>query len=203
LFGTVLLSVFLNIFENINPITTDRLLACIYGGVASGIGTALILKANASTGGTDLISYLIRSYKSDYKSSTLIVIADIIIIGLNVLVFKELEIALYSAITIFIMGKMIDIVFEGVDFTKIMYIISPEYNQISLKIAEQVKRGCTGLYSKGMFTQKENFTLMCVSHRNEVAKIKAIVKEVDPTAFIVVSNAKETLGKGFSEDNIN
>lgn len=102
MFGTVLLSVFLNIFEKINPITTDRLLACIYGGVASGIGTALILKANASTGGTDLISYLIRSYKSDYKSSTLIVIADIIIIGLNVLVFKELEIALYSAITIFI-----------------------------------------------------------------------------------------------------
>ena len=102
MFGTVLLSVFLNIFEKINPITTDRLLECIYGGVASGIGTALILKANASTGGTDLISYLIRSYKSDYKSSTLIVIADIIIIGLNVLVFKELEIALYSAITIFI-----------------------------------------------------------------------------------------------------
>jgi len=93
---------FFKYFWKDKPITTERLLACIYGGVASGIGTALILKANASTVGTDLISYLIRSYKSDYKSSTLIVIADIIIIGLNVLVFKELEIALYSAITIFI-----------------------------------------------------------------------------------------------------
>lgn len=197
--GTVLLSVFLDLFEKINSITTDRFLACIYGGIASGIGTALILKANASTGGTDLISYIIRSYKRSYKSSSLIVTADIIIIGLNVLFFKEIEIALYSAITIYIMGKIIDVIFEGIDFTKIIYIISPKYGEISIKIGEQVKRGCTGMYSKGMFTQKENLTLMCVTHRNEVGKIKEIVKQVDPTAFVIVSNAREVLGKGFNE----
>lgn len=197
--GTVVLSFFLDIFEQINSVTTDRLLACIYGGIATGIGTALILKANASTGGTDLISYVIRSYKSDYKSSNLIVIADIIIISLNVLFFREIEIALYSAITIYIMGKMIDIIFEGIDFTKVIYIISPRYGEISLRIGDEVKRGCTGIYSKGMFTQKENLTLMCVSHRNEVGKIKNIVKTIDPTAFVIVSNAREALGRGFSE----
>ncbi len=186
-------------FEKINPITTDRLLACIYGGIASGIGTALILKANASTGGTDLISYIIRSYKKDYKSSILIVIEDISIIGLNVLCFKEIEIALYSAITIFIMGKMIDIIFEGIDFTKVIYIISPRYGEISIKIGEEVKRGCTGIYSKGMYTQRENLTLMCVSNRNEVGKIKNIVKNIDPTAFVIISNAREAVGKGFTK----
>lgn len=197
--GTVTLSLFLDIFEKLTPLTNDRLLSCIYGGIATGIGTALILKASASTGGTDLISYIIRSYKPDYKSSNLIVIADIIIIGLNVLFFREIEIALYSTITIYIMGKMIDIIFEGIDFTKVIYIVSPMYGEISIKIGEDVKRGCTGIYSKGMFTQKETLTLMCVTNRTEVGKIKNIVKSVDPTAFVIISNAREALGKGFSE----
>lgn len=196
--GTVLLSIFLDVFERIPVITTDRLLACIYGGIASGIGTALILKANASTGGTDLISYIIKSYNRKYKSSNLIVLADIIIIGLNVLFFKQIEIGLYSSITIYIMGKMIDIIFEGIDFTKIIFIISPQYAEISLKIANDVKRGSTGIYSKGMFTQKENLMLLCVGNRNEVGKIKNIVKEIDPTAFIIICNAREALGKGFN-----
>jgi len=198
--GTILLSIFIDIFETVNPITDDRLLACIYGGVCSGIGTALILKANASTGGTDLISYIIRVYKPDYKSSNLIVIGDIIIISLNVLFFRELVIGLYSAITIYIMGKMIDIIFEGVDFTKVLYIISPRYGEISVKIGNSVKRGCTGIYSKGMFTQKETLTLMCVSQRSEVGKIKNIVREIDPTAFVIVSNAREVLGRGFRDE---
>lgn len=198
IFGTVLFSIFLDIFEKIPVITSDRLLACIYGGIASGIGTALILKANASTGGTDLISYIIKSYNPNYKSSNLIVLADIIIIGLNVLFFKQIEIGLYSAITIYIMGKMIDIIFEGIDFTKTIFIISPKYADISLKIANEVKRGTTGIYSRGMFTQKENLMLLCVGTRNEVGKIKNIVKEIDPTAFIIICNAREALGKGFN-----
>lgn len=197
--GTILLSIFLDIFEKIPPFTTDRFLACIYGGIASGIGTALVLRGNASTGGTDLISYIIKSYNSNYKNSNLIVIADIIIVGLNVLFFKQVEIALYSAITIYMMGKMIDIIFEGIDFTKIVFIISPMYADISIKIGNEVKRGCTGIYSKGMFTQKENLMLLCVSGRNEVGKIKSIVKGIDPTAFIIVCNARESLGKGFNE----
>ena len=79
--GTILLSIFLDVFENLQPITDDRLLACIYGGIATGIGTALILKANSSTGGTDLISYLVRVYKPNFTTSNLIVFADIIEIG--------------------------------------------------------------------------------------------------------------------------
>lgn len=195
--GTIILSSFIDILENFNPLTQDRLLACIYGGIFVGLGTAIILKANASTGGTDLVSYIVRSYKPHYRASNLIVIIDTVIILLNVLFFKEIEIGLYSAIAIYLMGKMIDIVFEGIYFTKMMFIVSNKYKEISQEIGKKLDRGSTGLYGKGMYTREKKMMLWCVASRGEVAKIKEIVKEIDPKAFIVISSAREALGKGF------
>ena len=194
--GTVLLSVFIDLLENLSPITNDRFLACIYGGIIMGIGTAIILKAGASTGGTDLLSYVIRAYNNKFKSSRVIIIADTIIIFFNIIFFREIEIGLYSVIAIYLMGKMIDIIFEGIYFTKIMFIISEKYEEISKEIGILVKRGSTGIYSKGMYSGKQNVMLFCVASRKEVAEIKQIIKQIDKNAFIVTT---ETLGKGFSE----
>lgn len=195
--GTIVLSVAIDILEQFNPITEDRLLACIYGGILVGFGTAIVLKANASTGGTDLLSYVIRSYKPHYRASNLIVIADIIIVFLNVLFFKEIEIGLYSAIAIYLNGKMIDIIFEGIYFTKIMFIVSNKYKEIAGAIGEKLDRGSTAIYAKGMYTREKRMMLWCVASRGEVAKIKQIAQEIDPRAFIVISSAREVLGKGF------
>lgn len=197
--GTVLLSVFIDLLENLSPITNDRFLACIYGGIIMGIGTAIILKADASTGGTDLLSYVIRAYNNKFKSSRVIIIADTIIIFFNIIFFREIEIGLYSVIAIYLMGKMIDIIFEGIYFTKIMFIISEKYEEISKEIGILVKRGSTGIYSKGMYSGKQNVMLFCVASRKEVAEIKQIIKQIDKNAFIVTTDAIETLGKGFSE----
>lgn len=197
--GTVLLSVFIDLLENLSPITNDRFLACIYGGIIMGIGTAIILKAGASTGGTDLLSYVIRAYNNKFKSSRVIIIADTIIIFFNIIFFREIEIGLYSVIAIYLMGKMIDIIFEGIYFTKIMFIISEKYEEISKEIGILVKRGSTGIYSKGMYSGKQNVMLFCVASRKEVAEIKQIIKQIDKNAFIVTTDAIETLGKGFSE----
>ena len=197
--GTILLSVFIDLLENLSPITNDRFLACIYGGIIMGIGTAIILKAGASTGGTDLLSYVIRAYNNKFKSSRVIIIADTIIIFFNIIFFKEIEIGLYSVIAIYLMGKMIDIIFEGIYFTKIMFIISEKYEEIYKEIGILVKRGSTGIYSKGMYSGKQNVMLFCVASRKEVAEIKQIIKQVDKNAFIVTTDAIETLGKGFSE----
>ena len=197
--GTVLLSVFIDLLENLSPITNDRFLACIYGGIIMGIGTAIILKAGASTGGTDLLSYVIRAYNNKFKSSRVIIIADTIIISFNIIFFREIEIGLYSVIAIYLMGKMIDIIFEGIYFTKIMFIISEKYEEISKEIGILVKRGSTGIYSKGMYSGKQNVMLFCVASRKEVAEIKQIIKQIDKNAFIVTTDAIETLGKGFSE----
>ena len=197
--GTVLLSVFIDLLENLSPITNDRFLACIYGGIIMGIGTAIILKAGASTGGTDLLSYVIRAYNNKFKSSRVIIIADTIIIFFNIIFFREIEIGLYSVIAIYLMGKMIDIIFEGIYFTKIMFIISEKYEEISKEIGILVNRGSTGIYSKGMYSGKQNVMLFCVASRKEVAEIKQIIKQIDKNAFIVTTDAIETLGKGFSE----
>jgi len=197
LIGTILLSMFLNIFEMFPALTGDRFLGCIFGGIFVGIGTALNLLAKSSTGGSDLLSYIIRIYKPHLRTSSLIVIIDILIVGLNVLFFKEIEIGLYSAITIYIMGKMIDIVFEGTNFSKMVYIISKDYQRISNKINKEVKRGTTGLYGKGMYKDDELTVLMCVAGRNEVVKIIQIVKKIDKRAFVIVSNVREVIGNGF------
>lgn len=198
--GTSLLSFFIDLFEKIPTLTNDRLLACIYGGIFIGFGLALVLKANASTGGTDLITYIARAYKPYMKTSNIIVVVDVIIIGINVIFFKKVEIGLYSAISIYLMGKMIDIVFEGINFTKMVYIISQKYEEISKEIDKQLQRGSTGIYAKGMYTNTDKMMLMCVGARNEVARMKQIATQIDPKAFIIISNARETWGKGFKGD---
>ena len=197
--GTSLLSFFIEIFNKMNPLTNDRFLACIYGGIFIGVGTSLILKASASTGGSDLVSYIIKSFKQGLSTSNLIVIFDIIVITLNILFLKELEIGLYSAISIYIMGKIIDIVFEGVGFSKMMFIISEKYNDISNEINKQVLRGTTGIYAKGMYTNDEKMMLMCIASRREVMEIRQIANRIDSKSFIVITNVREVYGKGFKK----
>ena len=195
--GTFFLSLFLNWFEKWEMLTHDRLLACIYGGILMGIGTAIILKANSSTGGTDLLAQIIKKYKPEFRTGNLIVILDTIIVTINVLVFEQIEIALYSAISIYIMGKVIDVFLEGVYFTKLLYIISEKHEKIAQRIAEEVERGVTGIYAKGMYTDQDRMVLLCAVSRGEVAKIQKIIKEEDPRAFLIISNAREVFGKGF------
>ena len=197
IFGTTCLSIFIDIFEKFNPLTEDRFLACIYGGILVGIGTAIILRYNGSTGGSDLLSYIIRTYKPNYRSSNLILIVDFFIVTLSVIFFKTIEVGLYSAIAIYLMGKMIDIIFEGTNFTKMLFIISPKYVEIAKKISDDIKRGSTGFYSKGMYKDEEKMTLLCVGSRTEAYQMQSIAKEIDNGAFIIIINAREVLGKGF------
>lgn len=198
--ATALLSIFINILEQFPLLTEDRFLASIYGGIVIGIGSSLTLKAAASTGGSDLLTYLIRSYKPEYRTSSVVVIIDIIIITLNVMFFRDIEIGLYSAIAIYLMGKMIDIIFEGVNFTKMMFIVSDKYEKIAKQIGKDLNRGSTGIYAKGMYTNEEKMMLLCVGSRNEIAKIKQIAVSIDKKAFIIISNARETWGKGFKKE---
>ena len=195
--GTIIYSFFLDYFERFVPLTNDLFLDCIYGGIIIGLGMGLVLKSGSSTGGSDLLTSIIKSYKQEYKSSLIIVVIDVIIVFLNMIVFKNIEIGLYSAITIFLMGKMIDVVLEGVDFTKVIFIISEKYEKIANVIIKKEQRGITGIYARGMYTYNDKMMLLCVGSRNQMAKIKKIVLDTDPKAFIIIFNAREVLGKGF------
>lgn len=195
--GSVVYSVFMDILDKFPAFTNDGLLASIYGGVLLGIGTGIVLNAKATTGGTELVSNLIQTYNLNYRTSTLIMLIDSSIVLLNVIVFKEIEIGLYSAISIILMGKVIDIIVEGTNFSKLIFIISEKNDKIAREIGENIKRGSTGLYGKGMFENKDRLILMCAAGRNDVLKIKYIVQSNDKNAFIIIANAREVLGKGF------
>ena len=200
LIGTISLSYFIDLLDSFKPLTQDRLLACIYGGILIGLGTAILLKANSSTGGSDLISFIAKEYKPEIRASNLIIMIDITIITLNVIFFKEIEIGLYSAIAIYIMGKIIDILFEGIDFTKLLLIVSDKTEEIAKEIGEKVQRGATGIYGKGMYTNKEKLILMCAASRRDINRIKQIAKKVDKKAFIIITNSREVVGLGFKKE---
>ena len=174
-------------------------MACVYGGVITGLGTAIILKVGSSTGGSDLLSNIIKGFNPSIRVGNMIVIIDIIIVTLNVLFFKEIEVGLYSAIAIYIMG-IIDIIFEGVYFTKLLIIISDKNEEIAKEIGKNIKRGTTGLYGKGMYTNEEKLVLMCAAARGDVSKVKDTARKIDPKSFIIITNSREVVGLGFKID---
>ena len=131
--------------------------------------------------------------------SRAIILIDAVIVSLNVFFFKEIEIGLYSAIAIYLMGKMIDILFEGIYFTKLLMIISDKNEEIATQIGEKIKRGTTGLFGKGMYTKEEKLVLMCAAARRDIARVKMIARKVDPNCFIVITNSREVVGKGFKK----
>lgn len=197
--GTVTLSIFIDFLDKFKALTEDRFLACVYGGIILGIGTAILLKVNSSTGGSDLVSYVVKKYKPTVQAGNIIVIIDIVIVTLNMIFFNEIEIGLYSAIAIYLMGKIIDILFEGIDFTKLMIIVSDKSEEISKDIEEKIERGVTGLYGKGMYTNTKKLVLMCVAPRREVARIKMLARKIDPRSFIIITNSREVVGQGFEK----
>lgn len=200
LIGTAVLSIFLNAFEGVSAITHDRLLASIYGGILIGIGTAIILRANASTGGSELLGNIIASFRPMARTGKLIILIDTIVVILNVLFFKEIEVGLYSAIAIYLSGQMIDIIFEGTNFTKMIFIVSNKYEEIAKNIGTKIGRGSTGIYAQGMYHETDKMVLWCVASRREIIRIKQIAKKIDEKAFIVISNAREVLGQGFKKN---
>ena len=197
--GTVSLSAFIDLLDKFEPLTNDKILASLYGGILTGLGTAIILRAHSSTGGSDLASMIIKEYNPMYRTGRIITIIDFIIVVLNVIFLRKIEIGLYSAITIYLMGKVIDILFEGIYFTKLLFIISDKSEQIAELIEKRVKRGVTGIYGQGMYTRTNKLVLMCAIGRNDLSEIKSLIKKVDPRAFIIITNSREVLGIGFKE----
>lgn len=198
--GTIVFSIAIDIVDKLPSLTDDRLLACIYGGIIIGLGTAIILRSNSSTGGSDLLSFIVRTYKPNIRMSNMITIIDTVIVTLNMIFFKEIEIGLYSAIAIYLMGKMIDIIFEGIYFTKLLIIVSNMNEEIAKQVGEKIQRGTTGLFGKGMYTQENKLILMCAASRGDIARIKLIARKIDPHSFIIITNSREVVGQGFKRE---
>ena len=100
------------------------------------------------------------------------------------------------------MGKMIDIIFEGIYFTKLLIIISNKNEEIAKEIGNKIQRGTTGLYGKGMYTQKDKLILICAASRGDIARIKDIARQIDKNSFIIIANAREVVGNGFKTNTV-
>jgi len=176
----------------------DPLLSAIFGGVLIGLGVGLFFKSKATTGGSDVISMILGKY-SKIPIGQLMIMVDSVIVLLGFIAFKDWKIPLYSWIVIFIMGKVIDTVLEGISYERTVHIVSRQNEVIAEKVRENIKRGGTLLMGKGIYEGEERSVLMTVLNRRELTILIQYVKTIDPDAF--VTSANMILGEGFKSLN--
>jgi uncharacterized membrane-anchored protein YitT (DUF2179 family) len=199
LFGIILSAFFIDFFTYILPIpsvTNNQILAAVYGGILLGAGLGIVFRGQGSTGGTDIVGQVLNRY-TNLSIGMGILITDFVIISLAGIVFRNLESALYGYLTLFLSSKVIDLISEGWSFTRAVFIISDKATEISARIIGDIGRGVTRLYAKGEYTETERDVLLCVLTKREIPTIRNLVKEIDPKAFVIISDVYEVLGKGF------
>jgi uncharacterized membrane-anchored protein YitT (DUF2179 family) len=202
--GFVLASIFIDgltwIWGDAPLVEDDALLSSIFGGVLIGLGLGLVFKSRATSGGSTIIASLVtKATKVPIGQSLVIVDSIIVLVGL--VAFREWEIPLYSWIVIFITGKVIDVVLEGVSYEKTLFIISDRHQEISHKILTDLNRGGTFINGNGMYNGEEKKIIFVNVTRREVSILQDYIHEVDPEAFVTVFDASEILGKGFKSLN--
>lgn len=202
LIGTAMLSFFIDATANIAEyelfnIGSDYFISSIFGGLILGIGLSIVFKGKASTGGSELLAQIVYKYRPIASTSQLMLFIDSFVIIITVLVFKSLSSGLYSIIAIFVSKKTIDVVFEGVNYTKIINIITKKPDVISKRIMNEIERGVTTINCVGEYTKESYTKIECVATITQIYKIKAIVKKEDEGAFMYIAPSVEVLGYGF------
>lgn len=198
LFASAYLSFALFYTSYIPSPEVDFLLASIFGGVLVGTGLGFVLRASASTGGTDLAANIIKVYLKNIPIAKIILAMDSTIILIGAFVFG-IEKAMYALIAIYIVTKVIDSILEGINFSKGVFIISDHSKQIAEALMKDLKRGVTGINGTGMYTKGEKQVLFVVVGKNQIVPLQKIVKEIDSNSFITITDVREVLGEGFTE----
>mgnify|MGYP000093768307 CR=1 FL=1 len=195
--GTLLFSVFTELTAKFPVPTRDLLLATVYGGILLGAGLGIVFRTRATTGGSDLAAMLINHFFPSISVGQGILFVDFFVILLDGLAFNW-ELAMYSWIALYVSSKVIDLVQEGINYAKAVYIISDHNEKIAQKIMEEMNRGVTVLKGMGGYTGESRNILLCAVTRLELSRLKKIIKDIDPAAFVIVHDVHEVLGEGFS-----
>jgi len=174
----------------------DALLSSIFGGFLCGLGLGLIFKSKATSGGSDIVAAIIAKY-TKLPIGQLMIMVDSVIVLFGLFVFRDWKIPLYSWIVIFITGKVIDGVLEGINYEKSLFIISDKYEEIREKIINDLNRGGTIIEGHGMFNMADRKIIFTVVSRRELIILEEYIQQIDPDAFLTVINASEILGEGF------
>lgn len=201
-FGTITFSGWLIILENYSTnayVTNDVLLSAIFGGVLSGLAVGMVFRVGGTTGGTDLFGAILNNYFPHISTPKLMMIADLCVVTFAGIVNKKIETVLYSIIALYIIVKVADFIMEGLDYSKMFYIVTDHPQMISEGIIEELGRGVTALKGTGMYTKNDKEVLLCVVNRAQVVNVKKLVKKIDPKAFVMISTTHEVVGEGFTK----
>lgn len=199
LYGTITLSLAVDLLAPVLPVPTDDiLLASLYGGVLTGLGMGLVFRFRGTTGGTDLAAAVLRTYTGVNIGQLLFLVDGAVVLAAG-LAFRSAELAMYALITIFITAWLIDVVQEGFSYAKAFLIISERSEEIAEAIIAGLDRGATAWPAQGVYTGVQRNVLLSVVNRAEVTRLKDIVHEVDPRAFVILADVHEVLGEGFKE----
>ena len=204
LISTVLLSVFIDLSAAFLPAYTNNpLLAACCGGVVTGLGIGMLFLRGISTGGTDLLALLLKRVFPNIPSGTLLMIIDATVVAIAVLIFRDIEVALYSAITIFISSKLIDAMAQGVDYAKVIYVVTDRGDKVTEGLNTYTDRGSTIIPAIGGYTKDNKQVVITVTRRNVLSQTLRLIKQTDPAAFTFVMDSTEVHGEGFKLDELN
>lgn len=198
LIGMLSLSVAIDAFAVLPMPNVEPLIAVLYGGVLCGVGAGIVFVAGASTGGSDIVVRLLKMRYQHVPIGTITMCFDAVVAILTGLVFQDVSKTLYSGIAIFVTGTVVDAVVYRFDYSKVVLIISKQYEKIAHAVGEKLQRGATFLHGQGVYSGDETKVVLTAVKRQQIAELKALVVEIDPAAFIIVQEAHQVLGDGFA-----
>lgn len=198
LLGMVFSSVFLDLFALIPVPHTEPLIGALYGGAICGVGLGMVFISGMSTGGSDIIIRLLKLRYQHIPIGIISIAFDACVVALSAIAFRDVTVALYSGVAIFVTGKVIDAVVYRFDYSKVALIITKKHEQVAGVISDGLDRGATYLRGQGSYSGQEMMVVLTAVKKQQIADLKRLVVEVDPDAFIIVQEAHQVLGDGFT-----
>lgn len=198
LLGALVSGSLIDVFSLLSVGPQDTLVSGIYGGVLCGLGIGIVFVAGTSTGGSDIV---VRLLKQRYRNVPIGIIStafDACVVILTGIVFRDISRALFSGVVVFITGRVMDVVVYRFDYSKVAIIISDRAEEIAKDICNKLDRGATFLHGQGSYSRQEKQVVLTVVKKRQLAELKELVMEQDEDAFVIVQEAHQVLGDGFS-----
>ena len=198
LVGMVGSSVLMDVFSVLSFQTPDPLLGGLYGGVICGTGLGLVFLAGASTGGSDIVVRLVKKKYRNLPIGRISIMFDAMVVLLTGVVFRDISKALYSGVVVFVCGQVIDAMVYRFDYSRVALIVSREHEAIARAIGEKLDRGATYRHGAGSYSGQNMEIVLTVVRKGQLAELKELVMDIDKSAFVIVQEAHQVLGDGFS-----
>ena len=189
----------LPIVFNVNGVTDNKMLASVIGGATFGLGMGLMFRLDTTTGGLDIIVKIIKQKKPHLKTGQIYFLLDVVILAASAMAFKDVEVALYAAVAIYVSMVVMDRAIYGGDEATLVYIISEKRELIARRMMKEVNVGATMIQAKGAYSNETTEVIMCVMKKQTLVKVRNILKQTDSGAFMIVSSANEVFGQGFKD----